>query len=167
MAKQPIPSPEELRQLLRYDPNTGKMFWIGGRGMPTGKEAFTADDGHGYRQGRIKGRNIQAHRIAWALAYGRWPDVEIDHINRNKADNRLINLREATPSENGRNKPAQSNNVSGYKGVSWRSSKRRWRAQIALNGRNLHLGYFNTAEEAHSAYSDAARKIHGEFARTE
>lgn len=169
MAKKPLPSPEVLRQLLRYEPETGRMFWIArrGRAIPSGAEAFTTVDPGGYRQGRVFGTNIQAHRIAWALAHGRWPSSYIDHINGDKLDNWIANLREATTSENNRNKSAQKNNTSGFKGVSWHSGKMKWRAQIAVYGKNSHMGYFDTPEEAHEAYSSASIRLHGEFGRVE
>lgn len=107
------------------------------------------------------------HRVVLARAIGRvlkrheYPD----HINRDPLDNRRSNLRLATRSENARNRNAQSNNVSGYKGVGWHKRSRKWRAFITLNRKQRHIGHFDKAEDAARAYDKAARELHGEFAR--
>lgn len=103
-----------------------------------------------------------AHRLAWLYVYGEWPLDQIDHINNDKTDNRICNLRLATQSENIVNRRAQSNNSSGRKGVT-RSGKR-WSASIRSNGHRYHLGTFDTVDDAHAAYSEAACRLHGEFA---
>lgn len=130
-------------------------------------EAFTADDGSGYRQGRIFGKAFRAHRVAWAITHGEWPSYEIDHINGDRSDNRINNLREASRMENARNRGANINSPSGLKGVSWSKSSGKWRARITAGGPENNLGFFDTAEDAHAAYCVAANKLHREFARTE
>lgn len=104
------------------------------------------------------------HRAVMGLNPERFPSV--DHINHNGLDNRKSNLRVCTNSENGRNKSAQGNNASGYKGVSWKGRDKRWRATIRAMGKHIHLGTFDTPEAAADAYDKAALKYHGEFART-
>lgn len=101
---------------------------------------------------RILGRGLERREIC-------------DHINGNTLDNRRENLRLANRAENQWNKKRSSNNKSGYKGVIWSKSKRQWRANIRVNGKVLHLGYFENPEDAHTAYCEAARQYHGEFAR--
>jgi len=122
---------------------------------------------HGYRRICIDNRVYLAHRLAWLYMTGEWPKHQIDHINGNKNDNRHVNLREATNSENMRNTGKRSDNSSGFKGVYWNSEKMRWSAQISYNGRHKSLGTFDTAEEAHVAYRSASEKLHGQFARAE
>jgi hypothetical protein len=108
-----------------------------------------------------------AHRLAWLYSYGVWPREEIDHINGEKSDNRLTNLRLATHSENRANAGPQKNNSSGYKGVGFNKKTGKWRATIRKDRRPISLGYFATAEEAHSAYKGAAVRLFGPYARTE
>lgn len=107
-----------------------------------------------------------AHQLAWLLSHDEWPPRNIDHIDMDRANNRLSNLRLATPSQNGANRGRQKNNSSGLKGVAWNKGAKRWRAQIKANGKRRHLGYFDTAEEAHAAYQEAAASLFGDFART-
>ncbi len=176
-----IPSPELLRKLLRYEPETGKFFWLErtaeffkdtGHGGPdgeaarwnarfAGREAFVHDL-NGYKTGRVFGIRIRAHRAAWAMQTGSWPEEDIDHINCHRADNRWLNLRGATRAQNTQNRGKMRNNKSGFKGVQWRESKKMWTATISAK-----LGWFNSAEEAASAYARASGILHGEFGRTE
>lgn len=173
------PSPEIMRELLRYDPESGKLFWLPRdqswfecrRSYSTwnsrfaGREAFITERPDGYKIGRILGLNCRAHRAIWAIHYGAWPADQIDHINGNRADNRLSNLREANNAENQRNRGAQGNNTSGVKGVSWNKSNSRWQAHIKVSGRKYHLGYFGSIEDAATARASATPRMHGEFAR--
>lgn len=104
-----------------------------------------------------------AHRLAWLIVTGCWPTHEIDHINGSKADNRLCNLRAATPEQNKRNTHHRNN--TGLIGASYSSVNGKFRAQIRVGGKRKFLGWFTNAEDAHTAYVDAARKYHGEFAK--
>lgn len=184
MAPKALPSPEVLRQLLRYEPETGKLFWKE-RGTEwfadarykaevnavwwnrkwSGAEALTADNGAGYRTGRVLGLKVKAHRVAFAIYHGKWPNGEVDHINGDTSDNRINNLRDATKSENMRNRALHSNNTSSIKGVSWRKDVKKWSAQIYVDRKQIHLGYFDDMEEAARVRAAAAAKYHGEFAR--
>ena len=157
---------EQLRDLLSYDPNTGEFLWK--RTLSPNALAGSVAGSmrpRGYRQIRISGRYYFAHRLAWLYMRGRWPSHEIDHINMDCRDNRFVNLREATRSENARNAGIRSTNTSGFKGVTWDKSRGKWLAHIKLNGREIHLGRHKTPEEAHAAYCKGAEKHHGEFAR--
>lgn len=183
MAAKPLPSPEVLRQLLRYEPETGKLFWrergpewfnagntsaeancAAWNRRQAGKEALISYS-HGYRSGGILGRAFLAHRVIWAIVHGEWPVEQVDHINLDRSDNRISNLRAATSSENKCNTKAKSTNTSGFKGVCWHKQRSRWHAQIAVAGKHKSLGLYGTAEEAHAAYCKAASEIHGSFAR--
>lgn len=105
------------------------------------------------------GRNMWMHREIMQPPDG----IQIDHINGNKLDNRVSNLRLATASQNHCNRPKSSRNTSGYKGVGKRNG--RWRVKIRLNGIDYHVGYFSSLEEAAQAYDVRAKELHGEFAR--
>lgn len=130
-----------------------------------GKEACTTDR-KGYRFGPILGVLMLAHRVAWALHYGEWPAEDIDHINQVKSDNRIINLRLATDSQNLRNIPMFSSNTSGYKGVSRAGASGKWVARISTGTEYKHLGTFATKELAAAAYISAAKYYHGEYFAT-
>lgn len=180
MTKRSLPTPEELRQLLRYEPETGKLYWKerppemfpserAGKSWNTrfaGKEAFTAIGTHGYRCGRAHYAELLAHRVVWAIHYGEWPEDQIDHVDSDRLNNRIDNLREATASENGMNRGRQENSTSGYKGVHWHSGNKAFHGQICVAGKRICLGLHATAAAAHDAYCAAAEKYHGEFART-
>lgn len=161
---------ERLREALDYDAETGVFRWRerpGKKSLNTrlaGKIAGTLDD-EGYRSVYLFGRIYKAHRLAWLHAHGRWPCGVIDHVNRIPDDNRLANLREASMSQNQHNRGANKNNPSGCKGVCWDPKKRKWRARIAVNGREISIGRFSDLAEAHRAYAAAAKRLHGEFAR--
>lgn len=159
-----LPSIGYLRQRLRYEPETGKLFWLDHEGMSkqwhtkwAGKESFTADS-YGYRVGNIDNRLFLAHRVAWALHYGEWPIDQIDHINGVKDDNRINNLRAVTNQENQKNSSMAVNNKSGVTGVYWSKISRWWVAQIKVDGKQLYLGKFDTIEEAAAVRKEAATK---------
>jgi hypothetical protein len=155
---------EEVRALLDYDPETGVLRWkqhMTPRAR-MGKEAGVIQQGK-YRRVGIYGRYYMAHRLAWLIVTGEWPTHEIDHINGQKADNRLCNLRPATPEQNKRN--TRHRNNTGLPGASYSSVNGKFRAQIRVNGRRKFLGWFDNAEDAHAAYVAAARRYHGEFAK--
>lgn len=185
MAKRPLPDPETLRKLLRYDPETGKLYWrertpgmfspfsLNGPAVAcetwnaenAGNPALNYEDSRGYLAGTLLGRTVRAHRVIWAISHGQWPSVHVDHTNGKRTDNRLSNLRLASNAQNGSNRTAQKNNACGYKGVRWHKGQRSWLAAIQVDGRSIHLGSFKTPEQAHNAYKEAALKYFGEFAR--
>ena len=156
---------EYLRERLHYDPETGKLFWKDHEDMPSswrsryvGKEAFTSDNGTGYRSGSVGGVLLRSHRVAWAIYYGKWPEKQLDHINGIKSDNRLDNLREVSNQENQRNMPVRKNNSSGVNGVRWHKGAEKWVAFIVVDRKSLHLGSFDTIEEAAKARQEANKK---------
>jgi len=169
--KKPLPEIEYLRKILRYEPDAGKLFWLHRddvfalfNARLAGKEAFTIIDRDGYSASRICGKFLLAHRVIWAIVYGSWPAHCIDHINGIKADNRLSNLREATQSENGCNRPAPKHNIRGIKGVSWNNRDGKWHVRITKHGCCKHIGYFDNITDAAAAYAKAATELHGKFA---
>lgn len=119
----------------------------------------------GYVSVSIGGMKIPAHRIAWAYTFGEWPAEEIDHINGDKTDNRLDNLRLADRSQNCRNAGIRKDNTSGFKGVTFRRSTGKWISQIAADGRRIHIGVFHSAVDAAKAYDARAAELFGPFAR--
>lgn len=170
------PTPEMLRMLLCYEPDTGKLFWrerdaslfADNRCAESaasvwnkrfaGKEAFTATKKGGYKHGSIFYSYYSAHRVAWAIHYGCWPDMEVDHINGVPSDNRITNLRDVTPSTNKHNTAKPSNNKSGVCGVYWIKRHKKWGAQIKTRGKFYWLGQFDTIEEAAAARKAAEKK---------
>lgn len=141
---------------LVYNSVTGKI-WKGSR------EVGSLDN-NGYRRVCFNGKRPLAHRLAWFLYYGEWPTDQIDHINGNKDDNRISNLRLASDFQNMWNRGKPQNNTSGFKGVSWHKQRQKWIALIGVNGVLKYLGYFEDLEKAAAAYQTAAIKYHGEFA---
>lgn len=153
MADKPLPSIEQIRQLLRYEPETGNLFW-----KETGKQAFVAKSGNGYRRSYIDGKRIYAHRLIWALVHGYWPDDFIDHIDGDGYNNKLSNLRLASRCENARNQSINVNNKSGAMGVYWRKDTQKWSAEICIEHKKKRLGVFADKESAIAARRQAERE---------
>ena len=161
-----LPPVEEIKAILEYDPITGIFIWPKTRpGLLGGKRPGTLCNG--YLKIFIKGRIYFAHRLAWKISYSEEPPDVLDHVNGIRNDNRLENLRAASPAENTRNKGMMKNNTSGATGVVFRekAKKKKWRAQIRSDGKTIHLGSFASREDAAAAYKSAARVHHGEFTR--
>lgn len=161
---------ERLLEVVHYNPNTGIFKYIDD--IRSVRRAKPRKDGgtythHGYLSIIIDGRYYPAHRLAWFYVYKRWPDKEIDHINCIPNDNRIENLREAGRAQQTANMRKPKTNTSGYKGVSWCSSKKMWRAEIKHEGKTRILGYHDNPKEAHTLYRLTATKLKGEFARFE
>lgn len=157
---------DRLREVLNYDPETGIFTWrITRRSVAqAGRIAGCLHSG-GSIYLRVDGKALQAHRVAWAMQTGAWPKDEIDHINRVRNDNRLVNLREATRAQNLHNRGASKCNTSGFKGVFMCRESGRFRAQVRFSGNKKWSARFKTKEEAYAAYCEKAAELHGEFAR--
>jgi hypothetical protein len=138
----------QLKDLLDYNPSTGVVSWKVKRGkVKPGMEAG-APDAHGYRQINVGGRVLKTHRVAWALHYGEWPAGNMDHINHDRQDNRLSNLRVVTTQENNKNRSAMGDNTSGHMGVGFHKQTGKWRAYIGVDGRQIYLGLFDSLDLA-------------------
>ena len=177
MADKALPCPTVLRQRLRYEPETGKLFWREAKeymfpdnrklspqhrcatwnAKYQGKEAFTATC-YGYKTGKVSGVKMMAHRVVWAVCHGAWPVDMIDHINRNRSDNRIANLREADAMLNASNQKYFADNPHVTVGVQLEKRRSRWRAAINVAGHSIKLGYFRTEPEAIAARK-AAEKV--------
>ena len=153
---------ERLREVLDYDPETGAFTWKQSKGNQFTKVGMRAGAGHhdGYRNVRVDGKGYQEHRLAWFYVNGTWPPGDLDHVNRDRADNRIANLREACDQLNGQNKGIARNNKSGARGVHWCKTHNQWRAVIRVNWKLKHIGRFDTVEEARAAYMQAAAIYH-------
>lgn len=160
----------EVDALLKYDPETGKLYWKEREGITkrqkqeanrfnsryAGKEALTANC-QGYKAGTILNKRATSHRICWLLHYGVWPN-NIDHINGDRSDNRIANLRSVTKKENAKNVKKRVTNKSGKPGVYWREKIQRWQANICVEGKSIYLGCFKNIEDAISAREEAEKK---------
>lgn len=172
--------PNVLRELLPYAPETGMFVWLPrqlqhfrGRyhyNTPelackawntryAGTPAFRVNNGRGYFSGTVFGQTIKAHRAAWAMYYGVWPNTGIDHIDGDPGNNRIANLRCVAQRVNAKNACLPKNNTSGVIGVSWHKAARKWTAIIIADGQRHHLGFFTNFEDAKAARRDAERRF--------
>lgn len=170
MADRPDITPELCRELIHYDPATGVLTWkrrplrffANERSFKrwntkhAGAPALNCIErdvlGRPHRRvGQILGRQMKAHRAAWAIFHGRWPDGEIDHVNGDPTDNRICNLREVSRQQNMRNTAMHRDNRSGAAGVCWNPRTRKWTATLGIDGRRHYIGQYLTVEEASAA----------------
>lgn len=180
IADKALPSPEVLRQLLRYEPETGKLIWLprGQEWFPSKREAsrwnarysgieafYHVSATHGYKMGAVNGKTMRAHRLIWAIHYGTWPVDQVDHINNVRTDNRISNLRAATHLQNMANKPKAKGTSSRFIGVSFHHAIGKWQARISCAGKGIQLGYFVHEEDAARCRDLSAAKHYGPFAR--
>jgi hypothetical protein len=159
------PTIEELREYLDYDPETGALRWK----KPLGQRARVGQiggstNGRGYTQLQFNKTKLVAHRVAFALYYGRWPTPCCDHINCVKTDNRIVNLRECSVFANAQNAGVRRDNKTGVKGV--RRSRSGYKASVSINGAR-HEKYFRRLEDAAAYAKQLREQLHGEFVRHE
>jgi hypothetical protein len=162
MATKTLPDQDVLLQLLRYDADTGKLFWLerdvsffndtASRAASdtaakwntryAGTEAFTTVSAAGYKEGHLLGSTTKAHRIIWKMVSGEEAEF-VDHINGGRADNRIQNLRSVTRGQNAKNACRSPSNKSGASGVRFDPRLKKWRVLIGVNGQRLHVGVYN------------------------
>jgi len=158
---------EQLKQLMHYDPLTGVFTWLE-RSVDlfplervwkmwntrySGKEAGSLDKS-GYLFARIISKAYRIHRLSWLYVFNEWP-IEIDHINHIKNDNRIENLRNVSRIINLQNQTMKKNNASGFNGVCFDNERKKWRVQVSVSGKSIHLGRFNDIESAIKARNEA------------
>jgi hypothetical protein len=173
MAKRFLPSQEALRQLMDYDAETGVLTW---RSRPleafnkgkrqknaqkiwnsrfAGTPALAVSHGNGYCSGALFKVKAYAHRVVWKWVHGTEPD-QIDHINGNRSDNRICNLRSVHKAENAKNTKLPKNNTSGHIGVSFRKTEQKWEAYLGDGGGKIRLGVFSEKSDAIAARLNAS-----------
>ena len=158
----------KLKELVEYNPETGVMMWKTSRSGVRTDHVFGWLEKIGYRCGRLMGKKYYVHRLIWFYMTGLWPAQVVDHKNGNGSDNRWCNLREATLSENSRNRSVLRKNKTGYKGVR-QYGKNTWIARIGgLHGVGQKvIGKFSSPEDASKAFEDESRRLYVEFSHTE
>lgn len=181
MAKSQLPTIDELRKYLRYEPDTGMLFWktrtpsdfpaeskrapdAACRSWNTkwaGRPALSYIDAYGYFGGRFFRRAMKAHRVAYAIYHGEWPKGDVDHINGDRRDNRIENLRDCNRSQNLSNS-RKARGASSYRGVS--RSGNRWAVWCSKNNKSVYGGKFDDEIDAALAFDSLATRLHGEYA---
>lgn len=164
MAAKALMCVDDLRQLISYNPETGLVTWAyrhpGTRGNRIFNGKFGGKDAGshhnaGYTRICIRGVTYLAHRVAWAFTYNEEPPEQIDHINGDRSDNRISNLRAANYSINAKNRAKMSRNTSGFSNVSWSKAAGKWQAMFRHHGELHYVGLFETPEEAGAAVNSA------------
>lgn len=152
---------DRLRSSIKYTPSNGEFIWLI---QPNGRVPVGSVAGHarpdGYIQIGFEGHPFLAHQLAWLHTHGVLPRAEIDHIDGDRSNNRLHNLREATHIENMQNKATYKNNTSGYTGVYWNDKTCKWHASIRVNGQMIHLGNFRDLRQAVAIRANAKAEHH-------
>ena len=160
---------EEASSIFSYDPETGDIY----RKLKTSNAiavglVSNGENGAGYSRVFLFGKRVYIHRLVWLLHHGHWPEKQIDHIDGNRSNNRITNLRDVDHKINAQNMSRpQSNNTAGFLGVSYDKSREKYVARISIgprgNAYNKYLGRYETAEEAHAAYTIAKSKLHSGY----
>jgi hypothetical protein len=151
---------EDLREQLHYEQDDGTFKWkvSSAKRVKVGDVAGTVDSVTGYRRIRINGKRYFAHRLAFLYMAGEFPPEGVDHINHDRLDNRWVNLRPASQQENNKNVSMSVRNKSGFTGVHWYKPLDKWMANIKINGKSKHLGYFKDLDEAIACRKEANTK---------
>jgi hypothetical protein len=154
-----------LAGYLSYESQTGHLTWLKRLGRGCIGAVAGSKARNGYVRIKLFGRDYSAHRLAWLMHYGAWPEQPIDHINGDKADNRIANLRLASVAQNAWNMKAKRGAASQYRGVCFIAHLNKWRAQLTANKQTYPLGYFSDERDAARAYDRKAKDLYGAFAR--
>jgi hypothetical protein len=164
MAKHPYPTPEDLKRLIDYNPDTGELKWKETRNhLSTKGTIIKGSRKDGYVSVCVFGYSLLGHRVAYAIYHGAWPSHTIDHIDSNPSNNVITNLRAATMGENSRNVKWNKANKSGHKGVSWCNTVNKWHAQISHKKTKYCLGKFSDINHAIFAVRQKRQQLHEEF----
>jgi hypothetical protein len=155
---------ELLQALFRYEPDGRLLRLVTTNPRATALTYSGSPNKAGYLRTRVAGKLYYNHHLVWFLHHGTWPPA-LDHINGDKADNRIENLRICDHTGNMRNALLRRDSTTGIKGIGWRPDKQRYRARIVVDRKEICLGHFKTLEEAKAVMQDARNKYHGEFAR--
>lgn len=150
------------REIFFYDPVTGLLIWkkATSNKSKVGQVAGSMNITDGYFQVNVEKYVYRVHRLAWLYMTGKWPEC-VDHINRDRSDNRWSNLRSVSHAENMQNRMSpQVNSTTGFLGVSFDKSKKKYSAKISVNGKSVHIGMYECAELAYEKYLDAKRFHH-------
>lgn len=149
---------EELKRIVRYE--DGKLISILASGRAVVGKAIGSKRPDGYVRCQINGHSAYLHRLVWLYHYGELPEF-IDHINGDRSDNRIENLRASSLQENNTNlRKAKRTSKSGVLGVNWHKKTNKWRVQVRLNRATIHVGYFDCIEKASAAYIAKKRELH-------
>lgn len=151
---------EHLKSRLKYYPESGEFRWING---PRSGLLAGAVDSYGYAIIKLNKKIYKAHRLAFLYTHGRMPDGEIDHINHDKLDNRICNLRECSTKQNLQNREFSKTAESGVRGV-YRSSSGNFRVRVCVEGKNVGFGSYRDLELAELVAREAREKLRGQFA---
>lgn len=158
------PEPIGLKDFMDYNPDTGIFTWKKYRCQTAiAGQQVNCKDQKGYVIFGWKRHYYRAHHVAWWWVTGKMPQGEIDHVNNVRHDNRFINLREASSTQNNHNRLRPITNTRGVKGVNWHKHQGKWVARITVNGARISLGYYHSLEMAEQAMRDAREFYHGEF----
>ena len=147
-----------LKEILSYDKKTGIFRWKIDRSKVKANSVAGCVGTGGYIQIKVNYKLYKAHRLAWLYVHGEFPKEQIDHINHNRKDNRLSNLRVVSNVENHRNIRMLKNNTSGVSGVYWSDTMKKWHARIRVYGKQKNLGFFSDLDEAKKAREVAKAK---------
>lgn len=148
MTKSQLPTQAEIKHLLHYDPETGVFRWRFSNSPRVKPWDVAGGLCKGYLHIGLNNGVHYAHRLAWVYMTGEWPNDQIDHIDGVRSNNAWVNLRQATNKQNMENQSLKKNNKSGFRGVSWVTRSKKWKAAVNHNKKRLFLGYFETAEDA-------------------
>ena len=153
----------QVQELFNYDPETGILTNKKPRRGATAGKAVGCTSAAGYLVNGFNGKNYLVHRVCFLHYHGFLPEM-LDHVDNDRLNNRIINLRECTLQENNQNRRAGKNNASGVKGVTWKKSKQLWHAQVSHGCKYIHIGYFKDIKKAKEAIKAKRTELHGEFA---